>query len=341
MRRAPIRTDDPSSKRRSVLNQQTTLFELPVPELPAEPPSPACLELGAQLPPSVRLGTMSWAFPGWRGLVYGRDAPAHSLSRRGLGAYSKHPLLGAVEIDRSYYDPLDAPTLAAYAAQVPSGFRFLVKAHESCVVRRFPGHARYGRKRGEQNPLYLDAAYAAEAVVGPIQSGLGEKLGAILLSFPPTSEPQEPALFAAELGAFLAELPRGVTYAVELRNPSWLGPAYGEALCENGAVHCHNAWSHMPPVLAQARRLPAATRNPLVVRWLLAPGETYEEARERFHPFARIAREDPLVRRDIAWLVKRAADHGVPSIVTINNKAEGCAPESAFRLAEAIVGASA
>jgi uncharacterized protein YecE (DUF72 family) len=319
------------------LTRQATLFELAAPALPAAPPAPGHIELAAQLPSSVRLGTMSWAFPGWRGLVYGRDAPVGALSRLGLGAYSQHPLLGAVEIDHSYYDPLDESTLAAYAAQVPSGFRFLVKAHELCVLRRFPGHARYGRRRGQDNPLYLDAAYATDAVIGPIQRGLGDKLGAILLAFPPSSEPAPPEQFAAELGAFLARLPRGVTIAVELRNATWLTPAYGEALGESGAVHCHNAWSHMPPVLAQAKRLPPATRNPLVVRWLLAPGEAYEDARQRFHPFERIAREDTLVRRDIAWLVKRAAEHGVPSIVTINNKAEGCAPESVFRLAEAIV----
>jgi uncharacterized protein YecE (DUF72 family) len=316
---------------------QATLFELAPPELQAAPATPAQLELRARLPAGVRLGTMSWAFPGWRGIVYGQDAPAGSLSGYGLSAYAKHPLLGAVEIDRSYYEPLEADTYAAYAAQVPSDFRFLVKAHELCLVRRFPGHTRYGRKRGQENPLYLDARYAAEVVVGPIQSGLGDKLGAILLAFPPSAEPAPAEVFAAQLGEFLERLPRGITYAVELRNPSWLGPAYGAALASNAAVHCHNAWSYMPGVLTQARRLPAATRNPLIVRWLLAPGEKYEEARQRFHPFERIAREDTGVRRDIAWLVKRAAEHGVPALVTINNKAEGCAPESALRLAEAIV----
>lgn len=318
------------------MSQQTTLFELATPELAAAPPAPAHVELGAQLPASVRLGTMSWAFPGWRGLVYGANVAPGALSRLGLSAYARHPLLGAVEIDRSYYDPLDAPTLAAYAAQVPSGFRFLVKAHEGCVLRQFPDHARYGRQRGTPNPLYLDAAYASEAVVGPIQSGLGDKLGAILFCFPPSAEPLEPARFASELGAFLERLPRGVTYAVELRNPSWLGPAYADALVRGGAVHCHNAWSRMPPVLAQARLLPAATRNPLVVRWLLALGERYEEAFQRFQPFERIQREDTRVRQDIAWLVRRAARHGVPALVSVNNKAEGCAPESIFRLAEAI-----
>jgi uncharacterized protein YecE (DUF72 family) len=316
---------------------QATLFELPERAIEAAPPSAEHGGLAAALPDGVRLGTMSWSFPGWRGIVYGKDAPVGSLSELGLGAYGKHPLLGAVEIDRSYYDPLSATVLRAYAEQVPSSFRFLVKAHEACSVRRYPRHARYGTKRGTLNPHYLDPGYARDAVVGPVQSGLGEKLGALLFQFPPLAELEAPEAFADALGAFLGALHRGVTYAVELRTPALLSSRYGDALAAAGAVHCHNAWSGMPTILAQARQLPPASRHPLVVRWLLAPGEAYDDARDRFRPFDRIGSEDLAVRSMIARLVARAAARNVPALVLINNKAEGCAPESAFRLARAIV----
>lgn len=315
---------------------QRSLFTLPPAELEAAPPNPDLVALAARLPAGVRLGTMSWSFAGWRGLVYGRDVPEGALAPLGLTAYSRHPLLRAVEIDRSYYEPLSAEVLRSFAEQVPAGFRFLVKAHEACSVRRYPKHARYGSKRGERNPTYLDVAYATELVVEPARRGLGEKLGAILFQFPPAVLEQTPEAFAGALGAFLSRLPRGVTYAVELRVPDLFRAAYGEALAQAGAVHCHNAWSGMPPVLEQARQLPAATRSPLIVRWLLAPGEVYADARDRFRPFDRITREDLPVRSAIARLVSKAAAHGVESMVLINNKAEGCAPESAFRLAAAI-----
>jgi uncharacterized protein YecE (DUF72 family) len=316
---------------------QATLFELPTPELAAAPASPQQRELAARLPPEVRLGTMSWSFAGWRGLVYAHDVPESALSARGLEAYARHPLLGGVEIDRSYYEPLGAELLARYARQVPDGFRFLVKAHEACSVRRFPTHARYGKQRGELNPLYLDAAYAADAVVHPVASALGPKLGAILFQFPPAREAPEPRAFADELAHFLSRLPRGVCYAVELRDARTFTAAYAAALAESGAVHCHNAWSAMPDVLAQAKLVPPAARRPLIVRWLLARGEKYDDMRQRYHPFERITREDAAVRSAIARLVAKAAARGVPALVTINNKAEGCAPESAFRLARAIV----
>lgn len=316
---------------------QAALFDLAAPELAAAAPSPELAELAARLPGGVRLGTMSWSFAGWRGIVYGRDVPESALAARGLEAYGRHPLLGAVEIDRSYYEPLGFDLLADYARQVPDGFQFLVKAHEVCSVRRFPTHARYGSKRGEFNPLYLDAAYAAEVVAQPVASALGPKLGAILFQFPPVREAPDPRTFADELQAFLSKLPRGITYAVELRDARTFTRAYAEALVAGGAVHCHNAWSGMPDVLTQAKQVPPAARRPLIVRWLLAPGEKYDDMRQRYHPFDRITREDLPVRSAIAHLVGKAAARGVPAIVTINNKAEGCAPESAFRLARAIV----
>jgi uncharacterized protein YecE (DUF72 family) len=316
---------------------QATLFDLPERGIDAEPPSPEHVELAAALPGGVRLGTMSWSFAGWRGLVYGKDAPVGALAELGLGAYGRHPLLGAVEIDRSYYDPLSAEVLGAYAVQVPAGFRFVVKAHEACSVRRYPQHARYGSKRGALNPHYLDPSYARDAVVGPVQSGLGAKLGALLFQFPPLAEAEAPEAFADQLAAFLGALPRGLPYAVELRTPALLTPRYAQALADHGGIHCHNAWSGMPPILAQAKQLPPATRHPLLIRWLLAPGEVYADARDRFRPFDRITREDLPVRSAIARLVAKAAANAVPALVLINNKAEGCAPQSAFRLARAIV----
>lgn len=320
--------------------QQATLFDIAAPQLEAAPPSEAHRALAARLPNSVRLGTMSWSFAGWRGIVFGQSVPESALAARGLEAYGRHPLLRAVEIDRSYYEPLRVEQLGAYARQVPDGFQFLVKAHEACSVRRYPTHARYGSKRGELNPSYLDAAYATEAVVQPVVSALGQKLGAILFQFSPAREAPDPKAFADELGNFLSQLPRGVSYAVELRDARTFTADYIDALIAGGAVHCHNSHGAMPDVLAQAKRVPPAARRPLVVRWLLARGERYDDMRQRYHPFDRIIREDLPVRSAIARLVARAAAHDVPALVTINNKAEGCAPESAFRLAQAIVDAS-
>jgi uncharacterized protein YecE (DUF72 family) len=317
------------------MERQPSLFELAPRALAAAARQPEHVALAAALPASIRFGGMSWSYRGWIGHVYGDAAPEKRLAAEGLTAYAHHPLLSAVEIDRSYYEPLSSEAYRQMAQQVPDGFVFFVKAHEDCTVLRFPEHARYGKRRGEHNPLFLDATYASQVVVPPIVEGLGDKLGHILFQFPP-QDAREPRLFAKRLGAFLRQLPGEARYAVELRNPELLTRAYSDALAESGAIHCHNLWTAMPTLLEQARAIPPLARRPLLVRWLLRRGVRYEEANARFAPFHRLVDEDVETRAALAGLLAKAHRHGVPATVLVDNKAEGCAPESIVRLARAL-----
>ena len=210
----------------------------------------------------------------------------------------------------------------------------VVKA-DRCTLQRFPLHARYGDKRGQDNPSYLDAEYAQRAVIDPLIAGLGDRTLAVLWQFSP-HDVREPRAFASELNAFLRRI-SGVVSAVELRNRELLTPEYGEALADAGAIHCHNAWTSMPSVLAQARALPPSTRRPLLIRWLLRPNERFEDAKARYLPFDKIVEEDLVTRDQVATLITKAHAHGVPAYALVDNKAEGSAPESIVRLARTVV----
>lgn len=336
---------------------QLSLFE-PVPavgesapsDLPGQAPAagsgpvgPAAVpaelaEVAGKLPPTLRLGTSSWSFPGWAGIVWDRVHTATRLARYGLAAYARHPLLTAAGIDRTHYAPLPAAELAAYAAAVPQGFRFVVKAHEACTVARWPDHARYGARRGEVNPLFLDPAYAAAEVVAPYVEGLGATAGALLYQFAPQDLGPfgGPDRFVHRLGRFLATLPRGPRYAVEVRNKELLGPRYAAALAAAGAIHCLNVHPRMPDLGTQARDSGALVGPALLVRWMLGGDLSYEAARQRYQPFDRLIDEAPAVRRTVAALALDAASAGKPVYVISNNKAEGSAPLTLFRLAELI-----
>jgi uncharacterized protein YecE (DUF72 family) len=303
----------------------------------AAEPSPDLVDLGRRLHPEIRLGPSTWSFPGWAGIVYDKEYPTGRLSREGLPAVARHPLLRAAGIDRTHYAPVPPAELAVYAEQVPRSFRFLVKAHELCTLAHFPDRPRYGAQRGLGNPLFLDAAYAAEQVVAPTREGLGGTLGAILFQFAP-QDLGVPRRFAEELHAFLAALPRDVLYAVELRNRELLTPDYAGALAAAGAVHCLNAHPRMPDVAVQLQRAhPTGDFPALVVRWLLGQGDRYEDAGRRFAPFDRLQAEDPPVRRTLATLARTAARRNRPVLITVNNNAEGSAPLSIARLAAEIV----
>ncbi|HXO42312.1 MAG TPA: DUF72 domain-containing protein [Thermoanaerobaculia bacterium] len=296
-------------------------------------PPPEVVELAARLPTGTYLGGSTWSFPGWAGLVYDRAHPAARLARDGLAAYARHPLLRAVGIDRTHYRPLPAAELASYAAAVPPDFLFLVKADEVCTLAHFPDHPRYGAERGRANHLFLDPAYAAAEVVAPYADGLGAKGGALLFEFAP-QDLGPPRRFAARLHAFLAALPPGPLYAVELRNRELLTADYAAALAAAGACHCLNVHPRMPDVRVQAR-LAGVASSPLTVgRWLLGSGASYEAASKRFAPFDRLVAPDPVARRALAGLAREALAAGRRVLLTVNNNAEGCAPLSIVALAE-------
>jgi uncharacterized protein YecE (DUF72 family) len=302
------------------------------------PVSDDLVKLGRELPQDVYLGGSTWSFPGWQGLVYDHKYSESKLAHEGLAAYAQHPLLRCIGIDRTYYAPVEARELAEYAAQVPDGFRFVVKAHEACTVSRYPDRPRYGALRGQVNPLFLDPAYATDAVVGPFMDGLGAKAGALLFQLSP-QDLGVPKSFAEELRRFLCALPKGPVYAVELRNREALIPAYAEALAEARAVHCHNVHPRMPEVTIQARL--AGTDRPTtpltLCRWLLAPNMTYEVAGRAYAPFDRIHKPDGQARRALSALARKALAAGRPFICTVNNNAEGSAPLSIEALAREIL----
>ncbi|HBL27997.1 MAG TPA: DUF72 domain-containing protein [Acidobacteria bacterium] len=325
-------------------SDQLTLFPGMAPESPprsgVEPAevSAEVHRLGADLPGDIRLGGSTWSFPGWAGLVYAGRPTEARLAKEGLAAYARHPLLRGAGLDRTWYQPLTAADFADYAAVVPEGFRFLVKALEALTVARWPDHPRYGAERGQPNPRFFDPVFAADQVVAPYVEGLGAKRGALLFQLSP-QDLGPPQRFAARLHAFLAALPRGPVYAVELRNREVLTRDYAEALAGAGAVHCLNVHPRMPEVRAQARLAgidrPGAPAT--VVRWLLGPGMTYEEAGRRYAPFDRLQREDPDARQALAELAREALAAGRPFLCTVNNNAEGCAPLSILGLAREIV----
>ena len=164
---------------------QIGLFGQSAPEVVPIEPSAAQRALAASLPNRWRLGTSSWSFEGWSGRLWRGKPSASTLSRHGLRAYSHHPLMRAVGVDRTFYKPEPAAIFADWRAQVPDDFRFLVKAHDHLTLARFPRHPRHGELAGQENPRFLDVAYARDVVIGPAVEGLGHTLGTLLFQFPP------------------------------------------------------------------------------------------------------------------------------------------------------------
>ncbi|WP_255219109.1 DUF72 domain-containing protein [Paraburkholderia kururiensis] len=315
----------------------------------AAPPNDDVLDIARALPGEVHLGTSSWSFPGWKGIVYGDEYSNSKLSRDGLSAYGAHPLLRTVSIDRSFYAPLTVADYLRYAQQVPDTFRFIVKCPAlitDAVVRA---------ERGEPvdaNPCFLNAQLAIDEFVRPCLDGLGVRAGALVFQFPPLPDAllADPAGFIERLSAFLAALPplsamgstAGATpcYAVEIRDACLLTPRFIRALRTAGVRYCVGLHARMPDPLRQAAALALldgdTPAGPLIVRWSLHSGFKYEQAKAKYEPFDKLVDEDPYTRRALAELAARYAIAGQPVLIATNNKAEGSAPLTCIELAREI-----
>ncbi|MBU3683775.1 MAG: DUF72 domain-containing protein [Phycisphaerales bacterium] len=327
---------------------------------PAQAPE-ALRHLGARLPAPIHLGTSSWAYPGWRGLVFAPRAPLASLARDGLAAYAAWPVVRTVGLDRAFYASPTADEYRRLRELVPRGFRFTVKAEQRCVRPDLgPDGTTFGsttahRGGGIANPSFLDPAFAVERVLRPAIEGLGDRLGPVVFQFPPIDLASRGPLggaagFLSRLRAFLAAVrasmpaESGVTLAVEVRNREFFSPSvaahYADCLSAGDAVHSHLAHPTVPAISFQRQalegRMPA--RGAIVVRWMLRRDLSYEGAAAAFEPYDALQAPDPATRAEIASLLA-AASADRPAFVVCNNKAEGCAALSIRALAEEVVAA--
>ena len=308
-------------------SRQPELFDRgPAAPVDAAAVDPEVYTLASALPGNVLLGTSSWSFPGWEGLVYDRPARPDVLSAHGLAPYARHPLMRCVGLDRGYYGVIPRPDLARYRDQTPPDFRFLVKADRRLVFPSGPG---------ADPTRLLEPRWASSAVVEPLLEELGSRLGAVLFQFPPVPARAfgGPRAFAERLYRFLNELPREAAYAVELRTPGLVCEDYVQALAHGGASHAYVVHPEMLPLPEQLRRIPPGPTGPRVVRWMLQPGWRYATARDAWSPFGALKSPDPDRRREVAAAVLSLAEGDQPVLTVVNNKAEGSSPLSVAALA--------
>jgi uncharacterized protein YecE (DUF72 family) len=139
------------------------------------------------------IGTSGWSYKEWKGSFYPPQIPADEM----LPYYAAR--FSTVEVNNSFYRIPSDRVLASWAGQVPSQFRFVMKAS-----RRITHN---GRLRDEDGSL----EYFLQAV-----NPLGERLGPTLFQLPPTLKKD-----AGRLQGFLSRLPRRWAAAMEFRHQSW------------------------------------------------------------------------------------------------------------------------
>ncbi len=155
-------------------------------------------------------GTSGFAYASWSPRFY----PTGLRSRDYLAHYGTR--LPACELNGTFYARPAPERLGAWAAAVPDGFRFVVKAQRGGTLRA----------------LRADPVASVAWLTEPL-AGLGDRLGAVLFRIP-RGIPRDDARLAAVLAAW----PAAVPLAVEAQDASWHVDETFVALRDAGAVLC-------------------------------------------------------------------------------------------------------
>ncbi len=274
----------------------------------------------------IRFGSSSWAFEGWRGIVYFKDYPAGSFKRDCLAEYAADSRFSTVGMDLFFYQPPTVSLLEHYAKQLPAGFKTCSKVWEQLTIYRFPNQPRYGKLKGQLNPNFLNPELFINTVLPPYLEVFREHTGPFIFEFQYIKTGEKTAAdFIRDLDRFFSALPRDFQYSVELRNKNFLTLAYFDVLRRYGVAHVFNHWSYMPAISEQLK-YDSITADFIVARILTPLGMSYEATVQKFEPFDKIIAPLPEMRADVMKLVEIALQTRKIAYLLINNRAEGCAP---------------
>jgi uncharacterized protein YecE (DUF72 family) len=309
-----------------------------------QPPQAARLapKLKALAERGVNLGTSSWKYEGWLGSIYSTE---RYVTR---GKFSKKKFEETCLAEYAQTFPTVCGDFAFYQFPTddywqrlfdgtPSWFTIGLKVPETITVARWPKHARYGEKAGEENKAFLDTALLRSQFTRRLEP-FADRVAVLIFEFGTFAKATFPTVdhFLFRLDDFLAGLPAGFRYSVEIRNPEYLEEGYFTCLAAYGVAHVLSAWTRMPELGAQLDRPGVETADFSVVRALLSKGRTYEQAVEALEPYEKIREPNEAARTAMRRIAERAMQRKKPAFLFVNNRLEGHAPTTIEAVADAI-----
>lgn len=169
---------------------------------------------------SYHIGTMGFAYEQWRNGVF---YPAGMSQRQYLGYYSQR--FNAVEMDSIFYGIPKPETIRRWTAVTEPPFTICPKT-----------------PRAITHDLRLSHSVEPMLAFLEVMRLLGDKLGPILIQFPPDFT--NGAL--SRLADFLAALPTELRYAVEFRHRSWDTSATAQLLTTHNIAWVMADYIYMP-----------------------------------------------------------------------------------------------
>ena len=317
----------------STTDRQPDLFDFG--GVPLHPRVALDITVPEPLRPHLRIGTCSWKYDSWKGLLYdeGKTYRADDY----LGDYARH--LDSVEIDQWFWSLFPAgvslpaeDTVQQYAASVPDDFLFTIKAPNALTLTHHYGrqpkeHAGFANRPNEHF-LDLDLLSRFLDRLAP----MGGKLGPVVFQFEYLNRKKMPSReeFLEHLDRFLAGAPGGYQYAVEARNPNYLSQEFFDLLGRHGVGYVFLEGYFMPHIGEVWSKYRPTTAEFAVIR--LHGSDRSDIEKRTGGKWNRLVDPKPDGLAATAEIVRGNAARKITTFVNVNNHFEGSAPLTIERL---------
>lgn len=268
------------------------------------------------------LGTSSWKYRGWEGMLYSPFSSEALFQRSSLKQYCNS--LPTVGVDFTYYTWPLAEMVSYLMESTPENFRLCPKVTKRITLYQFPDLPVYGKWAGKLNPDFLQRSLFEENFLLPLKP-LKSRLGVVIFDIPNLPPEKVPDLIA-----FFQTLPTDMSFAVEFREPMNQEDQVRRALIQGGVNLAFTVSSGLNSLERQIEIWKdeggEGQKTAIVVLGLLNPSLTSEEANLRYHPFDCLKEPLHSVRQQMVELGNYAMNQERKAYILIQNKLEGSAP---------------
>ncbi|RPI00140.1 MAG: DUF72 domain-containing protein [Calditrichaeota bacterium] len=283
-------------------------------------------------PEGMHIGTCSWKYESWIGLVYSPEAAKNYLQE-----YAQS--YDTVEIDQWFWSlfpqgkvKLPNPTdVHLYASSVSASFRFTIKVPNAVTLTHY-----YSPKAPlVRNPHFLSVQVMLDFM--QTLQPLHQQIGTLMLQFEYLNRAKmasQQALFQ-QLEAFITQCPRDFPIAIEIRNPNYINASYFDFLNRHNLHHVFLQGYYMPSIFELYQQYKKYIQSRVIIRLHGPDRQGMEEKSHNVWNRLLESKDDELDQ-----LLSMMADlqyRNVETYINVNNHYEGSAPLTIERIRERLV----
>ena len=264
----------------------------------------------------VKIGTCSWNYDSWVGLVY---TERKKTAAEYLREYSQR--FDTAEIDSWFYKIPERPEVLSYIENAEPGFSFTCKIPEQICLTHIRN---FGKdKKLEPNPNFL-SGNLFETFLKRIEPILPQ-MDALIMEFEYLNKEKmlSQMTFIEEVGQFARTYAKGLPLGIECRNSNYLDENYFRFIENENLIHVFSEKQYLPHIYALYDKYKPYIKNRTVLRLLGGDRKAIEEKTSKEWNKIVDEKED---KTEISRMTKDIKYNGSKVIINVNNHFEGSAP---------------